>query len=113
MNRLRRELEFLAESLPPKLVEIIDKIRLGKMEFALNHHGITRSVNRLSMGIIISALFLGSSLMLSLRVPPLLFPEPSSMGLHQVSAFGMLGVLYSFFWTNEHSITSSRKHQPP
>ncbi len=53
--------------------------------------GSGRAVNRLVLGMLASALFLGSSLMLSREVPPLLFPETAFLGLHRLSIFGVSG----------------------
>ena len=42
-----------------------------------------------------SALFLGSTLMLSRQVPPVLFREETVLGLHQVSILGLTGCIVS------------------
>ena len=47
----------------------------GKFDVHLDHRGLEPSVNRLVLGMLTSALFLGSALILSTEVPPLLFPE--------------------------------------
>jgi ubiquinone biosynthesis protein len=47
------------------------------------------------MGLMTSALFLGSSMMLSYKVPPLLFPDVGPMGTHDLSILGLLGCFAS------------------
>jgi len=42
-----------------------------------------------------SALFLGSSLLLSREVPPLLFPDNSLIGFHRISVLGLTGCVIS------------------
>jgi ubiquinone biosynthesis protein len=42
-----------------------------------------------------SALFLGSSLMLSYKVPPLLFPGTGPIGIQDLSVLGLTGAIVS------------------
>jgi len=71
MRRFYTQLEHLVESLPRGLVEILDQVQSGKFDVHLDHRGLEPSVNRLVLGMLASALFLGSSLMVSREVPPL------------------------------------------
>ncbi len=64
-----------------------------KFDVHLDHRGLEPSVNRLVLGMLASALFLGSSLMLSQKVPPLLFPKNEFFGLHQLSVLGLSGCI--------------------
>ena len=49
------------------------------------------------MGLISSALFLGSSWLLANNVPPLLFPkEEWFLGVQDISMLGLAGVILSF-----------------
>ena len=73
--RFYMETERLAEILPRRLTEILEQVQAGKFDVHLDHRGLEPSVNRLVLGMLTSALFLGSALMLSLEVPPLLFPD--------------------------------------
>ena len=75
------EAERLAEILPRRLTEILEQVQAGKFDVHLDHRGLEPSVNRLVLGMLTSALFLGSSLMLSSEVPPLLFPDNTLPGL--------------------------------
>jgi len=90
-RRLRLELEQLFEILPRRLIDILEQVQTGTFDVHLDHRGLGPSVNRLVLGMLASALFLGSSLMLSQDVPPLLFPESTFLGLHKVSVFGVSG----------------------
>ncbi|MBL9124257.1 MAG: hypothetical protein JNG90_11535 [Planctomycetaceae bacterium] len=71
-RRLYRELELLADVLPRGLIEIIEQVQSGKFDVHLDHRGLEPSVNRLVLGMLASALFLGSSLLLSHHVPPVI-----------------------------------------
>jgi ubiquinone biosynthesis protein len=85
------EAERLAEILPRRLTEILEQVQAGKFDVHLDHRGLEPSVNRLVLGMLSSALFLGSSVMLSREVPPLLFPENSYFGFHRISILGFTG----------------------
>jgi ubiquinone biosynthesis protein len=89
------QLEQLAEDLPHRLATILEQIQLGKFDVHLDHRRLGPSVNRLVMGLMTSALFLGSSVMLSMKVPPLLFPDEGPWGIQDLSILGLLGILAS------------------
>ncbi len=72
MRRIIGELEYLAEIVPRRLGDILHQVQTGKFDVHLDHRGLEPSVNRLVLGMLASALFLGSSLLLSRNVPPLL-----------------------------------------
>lgn len=91
MRRLYFELQQLAEILPSRVMNILEQVQAGKFDVHLDHRGLGPSVNRLVLGMLASALFLGSSVMLSQQVPPLLFPETSFWGLHKLSLLGVSG----------------------
>ena len=92
-RRLYMELEQLAEVLPQRIIQILEQVQSGKFDVHLDHRGLGPSVNRLVLGMLASALFVGSSLMLSYDVPPVLFAQerPLWFGLHNVSMLGLLG----------------------
>ncbi len=71
MRRFYAQLEHLVETLPRGLTEILEQVQSGKFDVHLDHRGLEPSVNRLVLGMLASALFLGSSLLLSRNVPPL------------------------------------------
>jgi ubiquinone biosynthesis protein len=87
-RRLYSEIEHLVGILPRGLTEILQQVQTGKFDVHLDHRGLEPSVNRLVLGMLASALFLGSSLLLSRDVPPLLFEK--------LSIPGMAGVIISF-----------------
>ena len=80
LRRLYSDLEYLAEVLPRGLVEILQQVQAGRFDIHLDHRGLEPSVNRLVLGMLASALFLGSALMLSRNVPPLLLEHISAPG---------------------------------
>jgi ubiquinone biosynthesis protein len=86
------ELEHLAEVLPRGLVEILQQVRTGKFDVHLDHRGLEPSVNRLVLGMLTSALFLGSSLLLSRNFPPVINLPPV---LPDISVLGLMGVTMS------------------
>jgi ubiquinone biosynthesis protein len=97
LRRLYMEVEQLAEVLPQRIIQILEQIQSGKFDVHLDHRGLGPSVNRLVLGLLTSALFLGSSLMLSYKVPPVLFTqkEPLWFGLHNLSILGLIGCVTS------------------
>jgi len=93
--RMYGELERLAEVLPRRISDILELIRVGKFDIHLDHRRLEPSVNRLVLGIMTSALFIGSSQMLSAKVPPLLFKNESYLQMQDLSIIGLLGILLS------------------
>lgn len=95
LKKIRRfvsEMEHLVEYLPRGIIEIIEQIQSGKFDVHLDHRGLEPSVNRLVFGMLTSALFLGSTLLLSLKVPPVIRYVPFLEG---TSLFGFLGSVVS------------------
>jgi ubiquinone biosynthesis protein len=90
-RRLRFEVEELIEVLPRRIMNILEQVQTGTFDVHLDHRGLEPSVNRLVLGMLASALFLGSALILSREVPPVLFPEPTIFGLHNLSVLGVSG----------------------
>ncbi len=91
LRRLRFEVEQLIEVLPRRIINILEQVQTGTFDVHLDHRGLEPSVNRLVLGMLASALFLGSALMLSRQVPPVLFPTPTYFGLHNLSVLGVTG----------------------
>lgn len=97
-KRFRRvyfELEALLETLPGQVSSVMQLIQEGRLDVHLAHKGLSPSVNRLVLGILISSVFLGSSMLLAYKVPPLLFMEPIWFGVERLSLFGLLGYALS------------------
>ncbi|HVA47824.1 MAG TPA: AarF/ABC1/UbiB kinase family protein [Pirellulales bacterium] len=88
LRRLYSELEYLAEVFPRGVVDILQQVQTGKFDVHLDHRGLEPSVNRLVLGLLASALFLGSAMLLSMKVPPLI-PWPGFLG--QPSLLGTVG----------------------
>lgn len=87
MRRLYSEVELLVEILPRRLRDILQQVDSGRFDVHLDHRGLEPSVNRLVLGMMTSALFLGSSLLVSQSVWPLYgVPVPGTLGM-LLSAF--------------------------
>lgn len=94
-QRIYSEVEHLVEILPKRLMDILEQVQQGRVEVHLDHGGLGPSVNRLVLGIMASALFLGSALLLSREVTPLLFEETKVLGMHRISLLGLSGCTVS------------------
>ena len=86
-RRLYLEVERLVEVAPRRLREILHQVQAGKFDVHLDHRGLEPSVNRLVLGMLASALFLGSSLMISYKV----------LEFYRISVPGVLGAGVSLF----------------
>jgi ubiquinone biosynthesis protein len=101
LRRLYLEVEQLVEVLPQRIVQILEQIQSGKFDVHLDHRGLGPSVNRLVLGLLASALYVGSSFLLSYKVPPLLFfqsdaaPAANWFGLQNISLLGLAGCTLS------------------
>jgi ubiquinone biosynthesis protein len=84
--RFYREWRHLGEILPRNLTAILSQVQRGKFDVHLDHRRLEPSVNRLVLGMLTSALFLGSAVLESLRVPPV---------VADVSLTGLAGILLS------------------
>ncbi len=85
LHRLYSELEHLVDILPQGIADILEQMQGGRFDIHLDHRGLEPSVNRLVLGMLASALFVGSALLLSRGVPPLidlppLLPDISAPG---------------------------------
>lgn len=76
LMRFYRELELLAETLPRHLKDILEQVQSGRFDVHLDHRGLEPSVNRLVLGLLTSALLLGSTLLWSQNVPPRIYGIP-------------------------------------
>jgi ubiquinone biosynthesis protein len=115
LRRIYSELEHLAEVLPRSVRDIVQQVQSGRFDVHLDHRGLEPSVNRLVFGLITSALFLGSSWLLSSAVPPLL-PIPW-IAWEGLSVLGLLGMGLSvalglrLLWAINKSGHLDRKHR--
>ncbi|MFV2066253.1 MAG: ABC1 kinase family protein [Pirellulales bacterium] len=81
----------LGESFPRDLSDILTQIKRGHFDVHLEHRRLEQTVNRLVMGILSAALFMGSAQLWSRNVPPLVAGSsiPGAAGC-------VLGVLLGF-----------------
>lgn len=94
LNRLYIEVESMLEKLPSQVSGIMQLIQEGRLDVHLAHQGLSPSANRLVLGMLVSAVFMGSSLLLAYKVPPLLF-QGGWWGLKDLSLLGMIGYGFS------------------
>ncbi len=87
-RRAYRDWERLLGLMPRHLSELLARMRDGTLTVHLDHRHLDHVINRLVLGVLTAALFLGSSELWSRQAPPLLFG---------VSVFGALGYLLSVF----------------
>jgi len=100
LQHIWRDWRQLGEVLPRSLTSLLQHLEHNRFEVQLEHKQLNASINRLVYGLLASALFLGSSLMLSHKVPPL---------LGEVSILGLIGLSLStvqavrLFWAIRNS----------
>lgn len=94
-QRFYMQLEQLAENLPSRFSSILEQVQTGRFDIHLDHRRLGPTVNRLVLGLMTSALFLGSALMLSFKVNPVLFPSPGFAGIKDISMLGLMGATVS------------------
>lgn len=96
LRRLYMEVEQLIEIMPQRVIQILEQVQDGKFDVHLDHRGLGPSVNRLVLGMLASALFVGSSFLLSYQVPPLLFHKNEVwLGMKDISLLGLAGCTIS------------------
>ncbi len=81
-RRLYYDVADFMETVPSAIADILERFRDGTMEIHMEHRGFEYAINRLVLGILAAAIFMGSSMLLSAATPPTVFG---------VSLFGMLG----------------------
>lgn len=92
LARLRRSAanwDRFLDSLPRNLGDVLERFRSGTFDIHLHHRHLEPTINRLVMGLLTASLFLGSSLLWSLKAPPV---------LGGVSVFGAIGYLLAVWW---------------
>jgi ubiquinone biosynthesis protein len=95
-RRIYLESEAFMENAPEQLLSLMNQARLGQLQIRLEPKRFAPVVNRLVVGLMTSAVFLGSALMLSYEVSPVLFPDQPMFGIQRVSILGLLGLIASF-----------------
>ncbi|MEM8680260.1 MAG: AarF/ABC1/UbiB kinase family protein, partial [Planctomycetota bacterium] len=102
IRRLRSELRAwteLVERFPRDAGEILDRVKDGSFDVHLDHRRLDTIVNRLVMGILSAALFVGSASLWSRKVAPL---------ISGVSVPGFLGCAVAV-WLGFHLIRAVRR----
>jgi ubiquinone biosynthesis protein len=94
-RRIYLEAENFLEMAPDEALSLLRQARRGEVKITLEHQRLGPTVNRMVLGLMASAVFLGSSLMLAMEVPPLLFREEGVLGLENLSLLGLVGVIGS------------------
>lgn len=89
--RFGRELDRLVNLLPGSFIDALDQMRSGQFYVRMDHRGLEPSVNRMVLGLVASSLFLGSAMLLSFEVPPLLggTSVPGALGALLSVALGL------------------------
>jgi ubiquinone biosynthesis protein len=108
MKRLQRsfiEWDKFIQVLPSELMSTLQRVKTGEFRVGLEHRHLDSVVNRLVLGILTAALILGSSLLWSLKAPPL---------IADISIFGSIGFVVSVVmaWVLYRSIRESGKTVP-
>jgi ubiquinone biosynthesis protein len=89
-RQLAYEVQQLAEVVPRRLRDILQQVQSGRFDVHLDHRGLEPSVNRLVLGMLTSALFLGSVLMINHQVWPLReVSVPGTLGMALSAALGL------------------------
>ena len=86
LYRAYRDWDRLIEMLPRDLAEILRRVRNGSFELRHEHHRLESTVNRLVLGMLTAALFLGSSMLLAGKVEP---------AIGDISIVGVIGFTLS------------------
>jgi ubiquinone biosynthesis protein len=90
-RRVYREWEALAAVLPQGLRDVLRQLQTGTFTVHQEHKGLEPSVNRLVFGMLTSSLFLGSAMMVSNKVVPVLW-DMSVPGLVGIVGSVILGL---------------------
>jgi ubiquinone biosynthesis protein len=88
LQRTWRQWDRLLQALPRDLNETLLRVRTGKFSVHLEHRHLDPVVNRLVLGIMTASLFLGSSLLWSMKAAPV---------VAGVSIFGAAGYLVAVY----------------
>jgi ubiquinone biosynthesis protein len=83
-----RDWERLVEALPRDFGDVLKRVRDGTFSVHLDHRHLDPVINRLVLGVVTAALFVGSSLLWSMKAPPTLVG---------VSIFGAAGYLMAVY----------------
>ncbi|MEM8944652.1 MAG: AarF/ABC1/UbiB kinase family protein [Planctomycetota bacterium] len=89
-RHLAYELQQLAEVVPRRFRDILQQVQSGRFDVHLDHRGLEPSVNRLVLGMLTSALFIGSVLMINNHAWPVRdVSVPGTLGMMLSAALGL------------------------
>lgn len=94
-SRVYLEAENFLETAPDDIITLLKMARHGDLRLTLEHQRLGPTVNRMVLGLMASAVFLGSSILLAMKVPPLLFHERTFLAMQDLSVIGIVGVVGS------------------
>ncbi|SMP74693.1 ubiquinone biosynthesis protein [Neorhodopirellula lusitana] len=94
-RRIYLENEAFMEEAPERVLSLLNQAQLGQLQFRLEPKRFAPVVNRLVIGLMASAVFLGSALLLAYEVSPVLFPDEPVMGIQRLSTLGLIGFVLS------------------
>jgi ubiquinone biosynthesis protein len=103
MRRLYSDWERAAEELPKAISTVVERLENGTFSIQLEHQHLKGAMNRLVGGLFISALLVGSTVLMAQNVPPRLF------GLSVIGLIGyVVAVLFGFriLWINRDKLVS-------
>jgi len=89
LYRAYRDWDRLIDMLPRDLSEILRRVRNGTFELRHEHHRLEATVNRLVMGILSAAFFVGSSMLYAAKAPPV---------IEDISIIGTIGYILSLIF---------------
>ena len=73
LRRTHRDVDRLLSNGPKDLTTFLERLRSGQFEIKLEHRHLQAAVNRLVAGLLVAALFLGSTQLCGQSIPPLAF----------------------------------------
>ncbi|MFW6163981.1 MAG: ABC1 kinase family protein [Planctomycetota bacterium] len=92
-------LSTLLTALPRSFLRILRRTESGRLEFTMRHVGyedfareLDRAANRLTVGLILASLVIGSSVLLAGKIQPYLYGEVSFLGVLGYVFAGILGL---------------------
>ena len=89
-RRMVYEVQQLAEVVPRRLRYILQQVQSGRFDVHLDHRGLEPSVNRLVLGMLTSALFIGSVLLVTNVIWPVRgVSVPGTLGVALSAAMGL------------------------
>lgn len=91
VQNAQRDWMKLAESFPADIADFMERVRKGSFDVNLEHRRLDSIVNRLVLGILSAALFVGSASLMSNNVKPLLWETsvPGALGCFIALVLGL------------------------